>query len=304
MLIIGGPTASGKSKLAIMLAKIADGEIVSADSMQIYKHMDIGTAKVTEAEKQNIPHYMIDFIEPYQEYSVAQYREDALKIIEDINSRGKLPIIEGGTGLYINALIYPLSFGKTYKDEALRKDLKEKAIKYGNDYVHDKLKSVDENAARVIHKNNLKRVIRAIEIKLLSGKSILDAKDEAQASFYRMYAVDYERRALYAKINARVEKMFESGLVEEVDSLINKHGLNFEMQSMQAIGYKEFKKFYEKELTLEQTKELIKKNTRNYAKRQLTWFKRYEHCVWLNEENINESFCQKIIEDYYENTVN
>lgn len=298
MLIVGGATATGKSKLAVMLAKTLNGEIISADSMQIYKHMNIGTAKVTEQEMQGIVHHMINIAEPTEQFSVAEYQIQAKELINQITAKGKIPIIAGGTGLYINSLIYKLQFGKSYKDEILRKDLMEQANLYGNDFVYTKLQKIDPIASTKIHKNNLKRVIRAIEIKTLSGKSITDSDDKRQNVFHRIYAFKAERTDLYKKINNRVDIMFENGLTQEIEKLLDEHKVTFNMQSMQAIGYKEFKDFYNGEITLNQVKELIKKNSRNYAKRQYTWFKAYENCVWL-EGDINNELCQRIINDYY-----
>lgn len=303
MLIIGGATATGKSKLGVMLAKMADGEIVSADSMQIYRYMNIGTAKVTAEEMQGIPHYMLDIVEPTEEFSVAEYQKKAQNIIDDIKNRGKLPIIVGGTGLYINSLIYPLQFGSSFKDELLRKKLNKDAEKFGNDYIYNKLIEIDPIAAENIHKNNIKRIIRAIEVKTLSGKSVSETEDKKEPIYHKIYAFKADRDVLYQKINQRVDIMFEDGLADEIDSLINQYKVNFSCQSMQAIGYKEFFGYYNKEKTLDEVRDLIKKNSRHYAKRQYTWFKAYENCKWL-EGDISKELCQNILDDYYENCSN
>ncbi len=298
MLIIGGATATGKSHAAIMLAKLSGGEIVSADSMQIYKHMNIGTAKITVAETQGVPHHMIDIVEPTQEYSVAEYQKAALEIIKDIESRGKIPIVVGGTGLYINALIYPLRFGGVKKDEGLRNELKEQGERFGYDFLYDKLCSIDAESAKKIHKNNVKRVIRALEIKLQSGESLAENADKDKKSYYKMYAFDFGRADLYEKINKRVDIMMKQGLVEEVQNLILDYGLTFEHQSMQAIGYKEFKDYFDGNITHAVLEEIIKRNTRKYAKRQFTWFRAYSDCVWMKEP-LNEQTARQILDDYY-----
>lgn len=304
MIIIGGATATGKTGAGIILAKMANGEIISADSMQIYKHMNIGTAKVTAEEKEGIVHHMLDIVEPSEEFSVAEYQKLALEVIADIKSRGKLPIIVGGTGLYINSLIYPLKFGSAIKDENLRETLYKDAEIYGNDFLFQKLIDVDPIAAKIIHKNNVKRVIRAIEVKLLSGQSVACEKDKNQLlTYHKMYAFSTERTELYQKINNRVDILFARGLEEEVNKLVYDYKVNFDMQSMQAIGYKEFKNYFDKSISKEDLLELIKKHSRNYAKRQYTWFRAYNQCVWLENE-LNEEKCKEIIKDYYDNEPN
>lgn len=298
MLIVGGATATGKSGAAIMLAKLSGGEIVSADSMQVYKHMNIGTAKVTAQEMQGVPHHMLDIVEPYQEFSVAEYRSAALDVIKDIEKRGKTAIIVGGTGLYINSLIYPLRFGGAKKDDTLRNELKEQGEKFGNDFLYEKLCALDAESAKKIHKNNVKRVIRAIEIKLLSGQSLTAGNDKGEKSFFNMYAFDYGRENLYEKINQRVDLMIKNGLINEVESLISQFGLTFEHQSMQAIGYKEFKDYFNGIISQAGLIELIKRNTRNYAKRQFTWFRAYDECIWLKEP-LCENKAIQILDNYY-----
>lgn len=303
MLIIGGATATGKSGAAIMLAKLCGGEVVSADSMQIYKHMNIGTAKVTALEMQGVPHHMLDIVEPNKDFSVAEYQSAALDVIKDIEDRGKTAIIVGGTGLYINSLIYPLRFGGVNRDESLRNELKEQGEKFGNDYLYQKLCALDAESAKKIHKNNVKRVIRAIEIKLISGQSLAEEKDKGTKSYFNMYAFDFGRADLYDKINKRVDLMIKKGLISEVETLISEYGLTFDHQSMQAIGYKEFKDYFNGTISQAELKELIKRNTRNYAKRQFTWFRAYEECVWLNE-SLNEMKAAEILDNYYKNKPN
>ncbi len=301
MLIIGGATATGKSSIAVTLAKLTNGEIVSADSMQIYRHMDIGTAKINEKEKGGIVHHMIDIVEPTQEFSVAEYQNRAVPIIKDIKSRGKLPIIVGGTGLYISSLIYPLQFANTYRDETLRKELLKQSKLFGNEYLYSKLLEIDPESAVNIHPNNVRRIIRAIEVKTLSGNSVADTQDKSQhQSNHYIYAVSTDRVRLYNAINKRVEEMFVNGLFQEVDALLNKHGVKFSNQSMQGIGYKEFNNYYRGYSTLKEVKELIKKNTRRYAKRQFTWFRRYDNCIWIDYyyETSHIELCNKILDDY------
>ncbi len=302
MLIIGGATATGKSGAAVMLAKLCGGEIVSADSMQVYKHMNIGTAKVISEEMHGVPHHMLDIVEPYQEFSVAEYQNMALDIIKDLENRGKTAIIVGGTGLYINSLIYPLRFGCAKRDENLRNQLKEQGERLGNDYLYEKLCSLDADSAKKIHKNNVKRVIRALEIKLTSGQSLAEDADKNKKSYYKMYAFDFGRADLYEKINQRVDMMIKNGLINEVENLVE-NGLTFESQSMQAIGYKEFKDYLDDKISQPELAETIKKNTRNYAKRQFTWFRAYGDCVWLKEP-LTEQKAAEILDDYYKNKPN
>jgi tRNA dimethylallyltransferase len=267
--------------------------------MQIYKGMDIGTAKVTPKESDGIKHHLIDIVEPHQSFSVAEYKEKAKYIIENIKSQGKLPIIVGGTGLYINALIYDYSLSS--QNLNLRRELTLEYHKHGADFMYDKLVKIDPKAAKTIHKNNVKRVIRALEVFLTTNKSIVDKNDKEQTVPHLMYAIKYDRQTLYDRINLRVEKMFRFGLVDEIKGLLAK-GIDFDMQSMQAIGYKEFKDYFSSKISLADTKELIKKHSRNYAKRQETWFKRIETCKWL-EIKEKSSFMDIIINDITNNSL-
>ena len=296
MIIIGGTTASGKSDLAVELALRLNGEVVSADSMQIYKRMNIGTAKISRDEMRGVKHYMLDIVEPYEQYSAAMYCEQAKVIIDDIKKRGKTPIVVGGTGLYINGLIY--EYNASPYDVALRDSLRQEYEKYGSDYLYEKLKSIDAFAASQIHKNNVKRVMRAIEVFTLTGKSICDKHDKETCVPHIMYANRIPRDVLYERIDARVDKMFDSGLEKEVSSLLKEHGVTFDCQSMQAIGYREFKEYLTGNIDEEILKINIKQHSRNYAKRQETWFNSNKSCVWLDfnkkEENINN-----ICADYY-----
>ena len=276
IIAVGGATATGKSELGLEIAKRYGGEIVSADSMQIYKEMDIGTAKITREEMQGVPHHMIDVVSPKDPYNVATYVEDAGKVIADIEKRNKVPVLVGGTGLYVRSLLYNYSHGAF--DETLRKELEEEASRKGADAMWEKLNEVDPEAARKIHKNNAKRVLRALEVYYLTGGSI-SMVEQTEPKPHVLFCLTSERNLLYERIDGRVEKMFDRGLVDEVKRLIEE-GVDFSMQSMQAIGYKEFREYFSGAQTLDETKERIKLNTRHYAKRQETWFRGMETAKW------------------------
>ncbi len=280
MIIICGATATGKSDLAIYAAQKLNGEIISADSMQIYKNMNIGTAKVTESEMQGIPHHMIDVVDPDQSYSVAEFQENASKIIDDIQKRDKTPIVVGGTGLYINSLIYGYTFKQTNADTKLREELKEFAQNNGNQALHDLLREKSPSLAEKLHPNDVKRVIRAIETTQLPQEEKVENQIIRP---YKAFAFDMDRNVLYDKINRRVDKMFELGLIHEVEDLVNNQKISFECQSMKAIGYKEFYDYFYNNEPIETVKELIKKNSRNYAKRQFTWFRKMPKLNWFKD---------------------
>ena len=280
MIIICGATATGKSDLAIYAAQKLNGEIISADSMQIYKNMNIGTAKVTESEMQGIPHHMIDVVDPDQSYSVAEFQENASKIIDDIQKRDKTPIVVGGTGLYINSLIYGYTFKQTNADTKLREELKEFAQKNGNQALHDLLREKSPSLAEKLHPNDVKRVIRAIETTQLPQEEKVENQIIRP---YKAFAFDMDRNVLYDKINRRVDKMFELGLIHEIEDLVNNQKISFECQSMKAIGYKEFYDYFYNNEPIETVKELIKKNSRNYAKRQFTWFRKMPKLNWFKD---------------------
>lgn len=281
ILIVAGATASGKSGLAVELAKEYNGEIISCDSMQIYKHLDVGTAKITTEEMQGIPHYMIDVVEPDKEYSVWEYASAAKAIIDDISSRGKLPIIAGGTGLYIESLIYPLNFAVN-KDEEVRARLTKELNELGAEELHKRLEIADPEDAAKIHPNNVKRLIRALEIIELSGG--VKSKEELRAPQYDvcLIALDIERIKLYERIDLRVEHMFDSGLEKEIRDILSQGLVRRNSQSMQAIGYKEFFDYFDGKISISEVKNLIKTNTRHYAKRQLSWLRRYKFAHWIN----------------------
>ncbi len=294
IIIIAGPTASGKSKLAIEVAKKLHSEIISCDSMQIYKYMDVGTAKIMEDEMQGIKHHMINIVNPNEEYSVSDYAKEAKAIIDDMHKKNMIPIICGGTGLYVDALLYPLQLGA--KDDAVRERLQEEYEKHGANYMHDKLKAIDPKEAEKVHANNVKRVLRALEIYELTGKTKSEQDDREKELNYDalLICLNPDRDELYERINDRVEDMFDNKLEIEVQDLVNM-GYNFNLQSMQAIGYKEFRDFISDRKSLEEVKEEIKTNSRHYAKRQITWFKRYDFCKFF-EPNDKENIYKAIDE--------
>jgi tRNA dimethylallyltransferase len=299
VVIIVGPTASGKTSLSIELAKELNGEIVSADSMQVYKYMDIGTAKPDENEMSGIKHYLVDEIYPDEDFSVARYQELALKYIGDILSKGKQPIVAGGTGLYINSLIYNINFTETISDWELREKLKNEALEYGNEFLYEKLKEIDPEAAEKIHVNDLKRIIRAIEVyeytKTPISKHQEVSKKNPPIYNFVVFGLKMDRERLYDRINKRVDTMFERGLIEEVKKLID---LGYEKNSiaMQALGYKEVLSYLRGEITLDEAVYIIKRDTRHYAKRQITWFKRIENVQWIDidEEGVSSGIIKNI----------
>ena len=284
ILCVVGPTASGKTDYAVALALKCGGEVVSCDSMQIYKHMDIGTAKPTADEMKGVKHHMIDIIEPNESFSVARFSEMARECIDDILLRGKTPVLCGGTGLYFDSTINNINFIQMDTDEEYRKDLESAAKVFGNEYVYKILKRVDEESAESIHPNNLKRVIRALEIYKTTGKkkSELD-KEQLSEPLYEpeITGLMRDREVLYDRINKRVDIMMEKGLVDEVSDLI-KIGIDTDATSMQAIGYKEIIEYLDGKTSLSDAVDKIKRESRRYAKRQLTWFKRNKKIHWIN----------------------
>lgn len=292
IIAVGGPTASGKSALAFALAQCLDGEIVSCDSMAIYRDMNIGTAKPSQTELAQVRHHMIDICPPSVSYSAADWVTGATHAIDDIISRGKMPIICGGTGMYLDALLRPAAFSNAdgaSENAALREELRVFAEKNGNTALHEKLRAVDPDSAASIHPNNIKRVIRALEIYLTTGitKTESDRQSQAGPSRYdcRIVTLNYENREiLYSRIDSRVDKMIESGLVDEVRSLYACGSLPQDSTAAQGIGYKEILLCITDGLPLDTACELVKKNTRNYAKRQITWFKRYHDISLIPDE--------------------
>lgn len=283
LIIITGPTGIGKTELSLELAKKYKGEIISCDSMQIYKKLNIGTAKIDLTET-SIPHYMIDIVEPSDNFTVADFKNSAKKIITDINKRGGVPFLVGGTGLYINSLVYNLDFTETEPDYEYREKLINLLEKEGSEFLYKKLKKNDKSMAEKIHQNNGQRIIRALEI-LKSGNKKGDNFREKNNSYNLIYlGLNMDRTKLYEKINQRVDKMVDLGLVDEVKNLLDE-GLDKNSQSLKAIGYKEVISYLDGEIDFDEMVDLIKKNSRHYAKRQLTWFRRDDRIKWFDRES-------------------
>ena len=284
IIALAGPTAVGKTKFAMKLADEFDGEIVSCDSMQLYKYMDIGSAKPTPEEMEQARHHLVDMIDPREEFSVAEYQRLAKQAISDIFSRGKLPVISGGTGLYLNSLLYDMDFSAAPQDQAYRQELAEIAEKQGNDVLHSMLAEQDPQAAAAIHPNNRKKVIRALE-RLREGEGRVrpfsGIKNETKDYDVLLIGLTRERAELYDRINRRVDILVEQGLFDEVEKLRDM-GLTAENISMKGIGYKEILDFFSGKYTRDEAIDTIKKNTRHYAKKQLTWFRRYDKMNWYN----------------------
>ena len=291
VIVICGPTASGKTSLSVELAKKCNGEIISADSMQIYKEMNIGTAKVTLEEMQGIKHYMIDIVSPTERYSVAEFKVQAEKAIEEILKKGKTPIIAGGTGLYVNSLIYNIQYNDIKIDEEYRKYLEERVEKEGLQSLYEEAKKIDFEAMKSISKNDQKRILRVLEMYHQTGKTKTELEKESRKEEvkydYKVYAISLAREELYKRINKRVDIMIEQGLIEEVENLLKKY--NKFPTAMQGLGYKEVVEYLDKKITKEEMIEKIKMETRRYAKRQITWFKKIENVKWIqgNEATIN-----------------
>ena len=278
VVILAGPTAVGKTDLSLALAKALQTEIISADSVQIYEHLNIGSAKPTAEELAMVPHHLIDFISPFNTYSVSDYVKDAKNAIKRLHGQGKIPVIVGGTGLYINALIYEMDFGESIGDAIYRDQMMLLAEREGHLFLHDKLKQIDHEAAERIHPNNIRRVVRALEINHVTGRPMGDfSTDLTYTKDYEffLFGLTRDREKLYSRINKRVDLMLDAGLVEEV-SLLKNQGLNDSYQAMQGIGYKEVLGYLNHLYDFDMMVSLMKQSSRRYAKRQLTWFKRYE----------------------------
>lgn len=287
VIVICGPTASGKTSLGIELAKKINGEIVSCDSMQIYKDMTIGTAKPLPEEMQGIKHYLIDFVLPEQRYSVAQFKKDATDAIEKILSKGKTPILVGGTGLYIDSLIYGIEYNDIKIDEKYREELEQIISKQGLETLYNKAKEIDKVAMEKISPNDKKRIMRVLEIYKATGKTKTQNEEESRKKGvkydFTIFAIDMERSILYDRINSRVDLMLENGLVKEVENLKKKY--NTFPTAMQGLGYKEVVEYLNEEVTFEEMRENIKMQTRRYAKRQLTWFRKNKETIWIDGTN-------------------
>lgn len=305
ILVLAGPTAVGKTALSIELAKRLNGEIVSTDSMQIYKYMDIGSAKITPDEMDGVKHHMLDVTTPDKPFSVVDFKNLAQPIIDDLLSNNKLPILTGGTGLYINALTCNMNFTDATNDEEYRKELEALAIEHGDIYIHNMLKEIDPVSYESIHPNNRKRVIRALEVYKVTNKpfSSFNAGDDFYKSKYDIhyYVLNMDREKLYERINRRVDIMFENGLLNECIKL-KENGYNSSMQAMQGIGYKEVLLYLENSITLEEAIEMIKQGSRNYAKRQLTWFRKDPRAKFLDKDILSDEEIIKIITDDLSNS--
>ena len=290
IVVLTGPTAVGKTELSIQLAKAIGGEIISADSMQVYKYMDVGSAKITPEEMDGVRHYLVDELEPFDEFHVVKFQEYAQKYLNEIYAHGKIPIIAGGTGFYIQALLNDIDFTEQESDSAYRKELEALAEEHGNQYLHDRLKEVDPESAEAIHPNNRKRVIRALEFFQETGGKISEhnVKEQMRTSPYNFayFVLNDERSHLYKRIDARVDKMIEDGLEAEVRRL-KEMGCTKDMVAMQGIGYKEMLSYLDGGYSLEEAVYIIKRETRHFAKRQITWFKRERDVIWLNKNEFD-----------------
>ena len=287
LIILTGPTAVGKTELSIRLARLVNGEIISADSMQVYKHMDIGSAKIRQEEMEGVPHHLVDVFEPDEEFHVVRFQECARRCMEEIYGRKRIPILVGGTGFYIQAVLYDIDFTENGGDDSYRKGLEALAKEKGNEVLHQMLREVDAPSAEQIHANNVKRVIRALEYYHETGEPISrhnEQERQKESPYNFAYFVLNDRRdRLYAKIDARVDGMLQDGLVEEVRALKEK-GYTKDMVSMQGLGYKEILSYLDGECTLEEAVYILKRDTRHFAKRQLTWFRREREVCWVDKE--------------------
>lgn len=290
LIILTGPTAVGKTKASISLAKAIGGEIISADSMQVYKEMDIGSAKILPEEMEGVPHYLVDVLEPDEEFHVVRFQQMAKEAVEKIYAAGHIPIVVGGTGFYIQALLYDIDFTENDGDTAFRTEMETFASVHGAEALHDKLREIDPASADTIHANNVKRVIRALEFYHQTGKKISEHNEEERQKDspydFIYFVLNDERSNLYNRINLRVDLMAKEGLLEEVKALKAK-GYTKEMVSMQGLGYKEVLDYLEGEISFEEAIYRIKRDTRHFAKRQITWFKRERDVTWINKQEFD-----------------
>lgn len=304
LIILTGPTAVGKTELSIALAKSIGGEIISADSMQVYKFMDIGTAKIRPDEMQGVPHHLIDILEPDVAFNVAMFKELAKAAVEEIYSRGHIPIVVGGTGFYIQALLYDIDFSEEDSNVPIRKELEDIVKEKGAEYLHELLREVDPESAEQIHANNVKRVIRALEYYRMHGEkiSVHNAAERRKKSPYDFlyFVLTNDRKVLYERIEKRIDKMIEEGLISEVDNLLKK-GYDNSLVSMQGLGYKELIPYLKEECSLEEAIYILKRDTRHFAKRQLTWFRRERDVRWLDKSQVSSE--EEILKDIL-NTIN
>ena len=303
LIILTGPTASGKTALSVELAKRIGGEIISADSMQVYRYMDVGSAKVTKEEMDGVLHHLIDVLDPQDAFNVVVFQEMAKKAMEEIYQNGHIPIVAGGTGFYIQALLNDIDFTENDGDTKYRQSLEKLAAEQGVNVLHEKLRKVDPDSADAIHANNVKRVIRALEFYEKTGKRISEHNEEERQKEspynFAYYVLNMDRARLYSRIDVRVDKMVEDGLVEEVEKL-KSMGCTRDMVSMQGLGYKEILDYLNGELSLDEAVYVLKRDTRHFAKRQLTWFKREKEVTWVNQEEFDfnrEKILAWMIED-------
>lgn len=287
LIVLTGPTAAGKTELSIALAKKLNGAIISADSMQVYKYMNIGSAKIRPEEMQGISHYLVDVLDPREEFHVARFQQMAKEALEEIYRNGQLPIVVGGTGFYIQALLKDIDFDESSGELPCRKELEETARREGGAVLYERLKQVDPESAEAIHPNNVKRVIRALEFYQETGQPISlhnkEQKEKQPPYTYAYFVLNDDRARLYERIDRRVDRMVEQGLVEEVRWL-KEHGYDRSLVSMQGLGYKELFPYLDGTCSLEEAVEIIKRDTRHFAKRQITWFKREPDVIWLNQQ--------------------
>ena len=302
LVILTGPTAVGKTELSVELAKRIGGEIISADSMQVYRGMDIGSAKVTREEMQGVPHYLIDEFDPSEEFHVVKFQEYAKRYISEICKTGKIPVLVGGTGFYIQAVLYDIDFTENGSDHSYRESLQELADTKGAEALHNMLRSVDPVSADTIHANNVKRVIRALEYYRETGQRISEHNEEERQkeSPYRFvyFVLNDDRQSIYRRIDLRVDRMLEQGLVREVETL-QKNGCTRDMVSMQGLGYKEILDYLSGTISYEEAVRILKRDTRHFAKRQLTWFRRERDVTWVNKDEFacdNERILQFMTE--------
>ena len=290
LIVLTGPTAAGKTHLSIALAKAVNGEIISADSMQVYKYMDIGSAKIRPEEMQGVKHYLVDELLPEEEFHIVKFQQMAKAAMEEIYAKGKVPILVGGTGFYIQAVTKDIDFTQADQGDGYRRELEQLAAEKGNDYLHTMLQEVDPVSAKEIHANNVKRVIRALEF-YHQNQSPISAHNQEQKGHETPYNLAYfvlnvPRELLYKRIDDRIDEMLEEGLLEEVEQL-KKRGCHRGMVSMQGLGYKEILAYLEGEYPLEEAVRVLKRDTRHFAKRQLTWFRREKETIWMNKDEFD-----------------
>lgn len=290
LIILTGPTAVGKTALSIGLAKAVDGEIISADSMQVYRKMNIGTAKIQQSEMQGVRHHLIDILDPGEDFNVVLFKKYALEAMKDIYSREKIPVVVGGTGFYIQALLYDINFEDNDNDMSYREELQTLAAEHGNSYIHDMLAGVDPESAEKIHENNVKRVIRALEFYKKTGMKISkhnEAESQKESPYnFEYFVLNDDRQKLYDRIDRRIDIMLADGLLDEVRSLVDE-GYSRDLVSMQGLGYKEMIDYIQERYTLDEAVYTLKRDTRHFAKRQVTWFKREKQVTWVNENEFD-----------------